>query len=391
MLLLQHHQNSISQILQYTPPLLYTGKEWYVGFYAFDPALNRMRRKKIKLNFIQGIGARREYAKGLIKRLNVKLANGWNPWIESTNGKAFHTIEDVLKEYRLFIDKMMADNIYRKDTHASYVSYARNMENWNNSRTDRATYIYQFDETFVQQFLEHVYIGRDNTPQTRDNYLLWMMSFSTWLLQGRYLKVKPTDSFSLFGKRSRKKQRELISDTDMSRISEYLKGKNKHYLLACYILYYCFVRPKEMSMIRIRDISIKRQTLFIPDDNSKNRRDGTVTLPAKVLQLMIELNVFSAPGDYYLFSNGYMPGMEFRTEKHFRDFWSRYVREDLKLPATYKFYSLKDTGITAMLKKYPSITVRDQARHATILMTDTYTPHDIQEANELIKNHESAF
>ena len=111
----------------------------------------------------------------------MKLANGWNPWIESTNGKAFHTLGDVLKEYRLFIDKMMADNIYREDTHASYVSYARNMENWNNGRKDRVTYIYQFDETFVQQFLEHVYIGRNNTPQTRDNYLIWMGSFSTWL------------------------------------------------------------------------------------------------------------------------------------------------------------------------------------------------------------------
>lgn len=44
-----------------------------------------------------------------------------------------------------------------------------------------------------------------------------------------------------------------------------------------------------------------------------------------------------------------------------------------------------------MLKKYDTITVRDQARHADILMTDTYTPHDIQEANELIVNHDGIF
>jgi len=385
------HPNPISEVLQYTPPALYTGKEWYVGFYAFDPAINRMRRKKIKLNFIKGAGARREYARGLIKRLNAKLEKGWNPWIETTNSKAFHTLEDVLKHYRRYMDKMLTDDIYRQDTHSSYISYARNMENWNNNRRERVTYIYQFDETFVQQFLEHVYVERDNTPQTRDNYLLWLSTFSTWLVQNRYLKTKPTDSFSLFGKRSRKKQREIISDADMIRISEYISAKNKHYLLACYILFYCFVRPKEMSMIRIRDISVQRQTLFIPDDNSKNRKNGTVTLPAKLVHLMVELNVFNYPGEYYLFSNDYMPGNEFRTEKHFRDFWLRYVRKDLKLPATYKFYSLKDTGITSMLKKYPSITVRDQARHATILMTDTYTPHDIQEANELIKNHDSDF
>ena len=44
-----------------------------------------------------------------------------------------------------------------------------------------------------------------------------------------------------------------------------------------------------------------------------------------------------------------------------------------------------------MLRTQQSITVRDQARHSTLLMTDIYTPHDIQEANDLIKNHETAF
>ena len=54
-----------------------------------------------------------------------------------------------------------------------------------------------------------------------------------------------------------------------------------------------------------------------------------------------------------------------------------------KASAQYKFYSLKDTGITNMLRHYDVLSVRDQARHSSILMTDIYTPHDIQEANDL--------
>lgn len=63
----------------------------------------------------------------------------------------------------------------------------------------------------------------------------------------------------------------------------------------------------------------------------------------------------------------------------------------LKLSAQYKFYSLKDTGITNMLRHYDVLSVRDQARHSSILMTDIYTPHDIQEANDLIKNYQGDF
>ena len=386
----QEGRKSLLPILSYTPPSLYTGKEWYVGFYAYDPSQNKMRRKKIKLNFINKVAERRRYAMALIKRLHTQLENGWNPWIEADNSRAYHTLTDVFEQYRRFIEKMYADNIFRKDTYISYASYLKNIEDWNNQRTNRVNYIYQFDGTFVREVLDHIYIERNSKPQTRDNYLRWMRTFSTWLIQNQYVKSKPTDGFTSFGKRSIKKERKVITPIDMMRIKKYIEEQDKHYLLACYMLFYCFVRPKEISHILISHISLKRQTLFIPDENSKNRKDATITLPAKVIRLMIELDIFKNPGDFYLFSNKFSPGPEHRSEKQFRDKWLT-IRNKLKLPASYKFYSLKDTGISSMLITQPSITVRDQARHSTLLMTDIYTPHDIQEANDLIKNHETEF
>ena len=73
-------------VRQYTPPRLYQGKDWYVGFMAYDPVRGCMRRKGYKLNFIEKVGERRRYADGLIKRLNLKLEQGWNPWVESETG-----------------------------------------------------------------------------------------------------------------------------------------------------------------------------------------------------------------------------------------------------------------------------------------------------------------
>jgi integrase len=384
-------KTSVLPIISYTPPQLYTGKDWYVGFYAYDPSQNKMRRKRIKLNFIKKTGERRKYAGELIKRLNTQLVNGWNPWIEADNSRAYHTLESVFEHYRRYLDKMFADDIYRKDTYDTYISYLKNVESWNNSRSNKAVYIYQFDQSFVRMMLEHIYLERESKPQTRDNYLRWMKVFSSWLIQNQYLKVRPTDGFISYGKKSIKKSRSVIPDVDMKRIKIHVEKTNKHYLLSCYMLYYCFVRPKEIGQIQISHISLKRQTLFIPDVNSKNKKDGTLTLPAKVIRLMLELNIFKYPSGYFLFSNNFMPGKEQRSEKQFRDFWFHHVRKKLDLPASYKFYSLKDTGITAMLRTQPSITVRDQARHSSLLMTDKYTPHDIQEANELIKNHETYF
>ena len=382
---------AIKSIISYTYPRLYEGKEWYIGFYAFDPAKNAMRRKKIKINFISKVSERRRYANGLIRRISEQLDKGWNPWIEAGNAKAYHTFKEVCEHYKKYLTKLYEDGHYRYDTFLSYSSYLRNIELYNTTKKFPITYIYQFDRDFVVDFLDHIYLDRENTPQTRDNYLCFIKTFGNFLLQHSYVTIKPADGISSFGKRVKKKKRTIISDEDIVRLHDYLQGKNRHYLLACYILHYCFIRPKEMSMIKLKDISLKQQTIFISDMISKNRSDGVVTLPSKVIKLMMDLNIFGNSGEDYLFSKAFMPGREYRDEKQFRDFWIRYVRKDLKFPENYKFYSLKDTGITSMLRKYDTLTVRDQARHADILMTDTYTPHDIQTANKLITQHEGIF
>lgn len=382
---------TIADVLGYTYPRLQTGKEWYVIFKAFDPAQGIMRRKRIKLNHIEKVAERRRYAEVLMKRLINKLDKGWNPWIEAENGKAYHFFKDVCTHYRKYITKMFTDRIYREETYTSYISYIRNIENWNNTRKIKITYIYQFDKTFISEFLEYIYIDRDNSAQTRDNYLGFIRTFSSFLFQNQYVSIKPSDGIVSLGKKMHKKQRTIISDSDMIRIHNYLIEKNKYFLLACYVLHYCFIRPKEMSLIQLNHIDLKKQTIYIPENNSKNKKRGIITLPAKVIHLMLDLNIFNHPGQSFLFSENFKPGKDHQSDKQFRDFWTRHVRKDLKLPTTYKLYSLKDTGITSMLRKYDSLTVRDQARHADILMTDTYTPHDIQTANHLIINHEGVF
>jgi len=69
-------QSALKEVIGYTYPNLYTGKEWYVGFYAFDPVAGKMRRKKIKINFIEKAADRRRYAGELCKRISRKLDQG---------------------------------------------------------------------------------------------------------------------------------------------------------------------------------------------------------------------------------------------------------------------------------------------------------------------------
>ena len=382
---LVQRKNELSQIVSYTLPRLYTGKEWYVGWYSYDPVLQCQRRKKIKINHIPNKVERRKYANDLIARVYDKLRRGWNPWIATENSKSYSTFADVCNHYDKLITKKAGEGIYRPETYTSYMSYLRNLKKYNEELKNPILYIYQFERQYIIDFLEYVYVDRDNSAQTRDNYLGWLKTFSDFLQQQSYLKEKPTEGIETFSKWTKKKEREYLPEEVLNKVRKKIEEDNKHFMLAAYILFYCFIRPKEMSRLQIRDINVKNRTIVIKAEQSKNRRTAAITLPVKIIHLMVDLKIFDYPGDYYLFSKKLKPGKAYQSEKQFRDFWQHHVRKPLKLPDKYKFYSLKDTGVTMMLRANTDIiSVRDQARHSSILITDTYTPHDIAKANPLI-------
>lgn len=99
---------------------------------------------------------------------------------------------------------------------------------------------------------------------------------------------------------SQLKNRDVIPDKVMKDIKEWLEEHNKYFLLACYILHYLFVRPKEMSFLKVGDFSIKNKTLTLHGSHTKNHNDATLTLPDHVLRLMIDLNIFAFPSNYFL-------------------------------------------------------------------------------------------
>ena len=375
----------------WTPPVYHKGKVNYVDFYAFDPGKGRMRRKKIMLDHMKGQRARNSYARSLVEELTQKLIRGWNPWVEQRSGAQFTPWVEVCSLYRQYVVKLHNDSAFREETMRDYLSRLNILEKWEGLGLFKVTYPYQLDEVVLSKFLDYVLIDRNCSPQTYNNYLAWLRTFFGWMKARRYIHDDPTEGLQGI-KRKREKNRTVVPDNVLINVRAYLEKNNKFFLLACYILHYMFVRPHEMSLLRLRDFQIEKKTLILHGDQTKNHQDAVLTLPDHIVRLMVELNIFNMPGHYYLFSDKCRPGETWRDSKQFRDYWNHHVRKDLKLPAEYKFYSLKDTGITNMLRANTDpISVRDQARHSSLLITNTYTPLDIKEANPLILSYKGVF
>ena len=138
------------------------------------------------------------------------------------------------------------------------------------------------------------------------------------------------------------------------------------------------------------DIYLKEQKVFIASSISKNRKDGMVGLNDALIKSMLDLNIFSNPGNYYLFGKGFKPSKEKVTTKVYRNYFNK-VREKLKFPDSYQFYSLKDTGIRDLANAEGIVIARDQARHADVSTTNKYLKGSDMSVHEEVKHFEGNF
>ena len=80
------------------------------------------------------------------------------------------------------------------------------------------------------------------------------------------------------------------------------------------------------------------------------------------------------PPQFFVFAdrNTYKPGPRQMSPTRIAEKWKE-MRDELKLPGNYQFYSLKDSGITEMLESgVPSKLVKELADHSSLEMTEKY-------------------
>ena len=357
--------SKLTEISQgYTMPKLSKGQRWFVEFYAIDPECERLKRKRYYIDMGLKTYQRKQQAAEMIDLLAKKLRWGWNPWAEGMGTRCFITFETCLQKYE---DEVQMKD--KKKTRQTYLSKVKVLKEFIEICDVTIRYAYQFDSVFCNEFLDWMRHDRGVGIRTRNNYKGWLGSLGAYMLERGYISINPVKQIRKLPQYG--KQRKDLSQKMINELSMYLLDVDKPFFLACMMQYYTLIRPAELTRIRIRDISVKKQTVFVSGLFSKNHKDATVGLNSQIVDLMIDLKVLEQPGDYYLFGKGFLPSADVSNPDMFNRRWTK-MRKELGWEDCYKFYSLKDTGIRDLANECGVVVARDQARHEDVETTNKY-------------------
>ena len=361
------------EVVNFTPPTLHLKcKEPFVGFYARDPISGTMKRKRYMLGRYKDKKQMKFMASQIIANIYNKVSAGWNPWVVSESANSFQPISEVMTKYEISLKKKFQKGVYRKKTMYDYTSRFNNMKEYLKSRTRPIMYAYQVDSIWINEYLDYIYYDRDDTARTRNNHRRWLYAFCEWMIEKRYISENPVINIKPIPEGP--KQRQPFPPPIIMRIKDYLQKTDPHFYLACLFQYYTLIRPVELVKLKLKDVSIKDQQVFVSGNFAKNHRDMSVALNTKIIKLMIELGYFKHNSNCYIFGKDFKPSENVSDSRIFRERF-RKVRDELHIANCYKFYSFKDSGIIELMNSEEGgvIIARDQARHSSVETTNRYT------------------
>ena len=354
----------LNEVLSFTYPKLHCKKNWYVDFLSFDPAEGKMKRKKYMLDSIPKVSERRKRAAELIESLMKQLRSGWSPWVNVNSSRGYTLASEALMKYTNLVEKMP-----RYKTAKTYISNVNVLKEYMSTLLLPPRYVYQFDTTFFTEFLDWLYLDREVSARTRNNYRGWCSALSCFFIEREYLDHNPVEKIRKIPETAKKRQ--PLTPDMLSTLKQHLSSQDKKFLLACMIEYYSFIRPTELCSVKLKDISLKDQTILVHADVSKNKRDGKVAINEEIINLMIDLEIFSHHSECYLFGDKLYTCEKKGDSEMFRRKWNK-MRNALKWSDVYQFYSLKDSGIRDLANAEGIVIARDQARHTDISTTNKY-------------------
>ena len=387
---INHNRLAVSSeysAVNYLPATLKTNKSgWLIEYYVENPQTQELARKRIKLERLLSRYPSKTEAKkhinNIILALNMKLSTGWNPYFQGEDSRMYTPIREVCRKYMAETEKT-----HREATIRSYKSFIKVFVEWVENLKP-GIYSSMITHAMVVRFMDYVFFerkapnGEDISAYTYNSYIRHGSAFFNWMIEKCYCKENHFSKIKR--KKTQDKRRILIPEDYREKIDNYLKEKNPGFLLVLKLIYAGLIRPKELRMLKVGDLSFADKQIRIRKEVAKNGHERVVPVSDEILISFLDLGVPKAANSDYLFGPGYLPSPTMIAEARMTKTWTS-LREKLNLPQEMQMYSFRDTGMTEMIKNgIDPLSVKQLADHHSLDMTAIYTKHVDPNLREIV-------
>jgi integrase len=334
---------------------------WFVYYYFLNPETSKFQRFREWIpQKIHTAGGRRDKGHEMIKAINQKLFEGFNPF--ASHEKKYTLLKDALN----FILDIKSQTCRIRTFH-TYRYLTVGLLKWMKLKKVENMTVEQFKFVHAQEYMD--YSKKDlKLSNTTCNYRRqYLKSLFEALIEREYVTVNPFNKV----KKLPQEEAEIISFSpkELSIMQRHLPNYDYNlYVCAC-LVFYCFIRPQEIVRLKVNHFRLSSHSIIIPGTVSKNKKHEVVQIPNALMPVLQRFNL-NFPDDYFVFSRNLDRGDKEVAPTRIAEKWREFA--DI-VGLKKKIYALKNTGVGMAIEN--GINLRDlqlQLRHYSLEMTQIY-------------------
>lgn len=338
------------------PQLSESGERWYVFYTKVEP-FRKNKRVKVygDINAAKNLEEKQKRADALLAQVLKELGEG-------VERKTISSVKETFDSAAARFVEAKKDS-WRQKTFQTYTNKIKHFSEWLATHS-----LNVFTANEAQAFSRHLTSVRKASSVTHNGYIAILSA----IFDEMDTEVNPWKKVKKL--KENKTPARYFNSLQKKKLKDHISTNDAQLWLACRFMYYCYIRPSEMRMLRISDIDPDTQTIAIRASIAKNKKTQSVVIPDVFWEEILETDLLNYPSSNYIFSQKGLPGA--RPIK--MDSLARRHKEALIFlgfdTEEYKFYSWKHTGAVAFLKENRG-TMKElqlQLRHASLEETDGY-------------------
>ena len=336
-------------------------KQWFVYYSFIHPETKQFKRfKKVISMRLLTRTARHAAAAKEIAKINKWLREGNNPF-DNINPKL--TLPQALEIYLNSIEHTL-----RQRSFYTYRNYCTTLNLYQQEKKQTTLKIFEFTHDNAIMFMDWLKNTRKVSNRTYNNYRVHIKSIFIFLQARGYIDFNPFNNIAKL--EQEESEITCLTPTELQIMKTKMMDDYPQLFNIAMLIFYCFLRPQEIVRLKVENIDLVGQRLYLSGKTSKNKKTQTITIPDPLLEYLVKLKNLDAPSNHYIFSRKLLPGTFQIAPTRIAEIWRHWCDDN---GINKKIYHLKHTGVGMAIEAGHN--VRDlqlQLRHSSLDETQKY-------------------
>lgn len=349
-------------------------KRWYIEFGQWSFEKNKIIRRRWYKGFegIESLEKRYEYGVRKVRELQKLLPYsfiGVDPEItpELKKETKAESNSNKIESIEKLIDTIVDELYINKKGYNNYSSIARKWVNYT-EKIITITTLQSFKKKDAQIYIDYMESVEKLSAVTIRNRISVLKAIFNKAIERDYINFNPFEKVKLPKKIITAKNKAY----NPSEIKLIKSKASSYQWLICQFIYYTYIRPIEITRLKVDDVFINESKIRIKGIDSKNSKTNFIAIPGPLLIQLRQYLENDYPNNFFLFSKFETPADTPLSKNHLARKYKE-LTNALNLDKDLTLYSWKHTGVVNAYKNGVDIkALQLQCRHHSIVQTDTY-------------------